>query len=90
MIYRDRIERNIDYIKNNDGIFHELYVAIIVYDVMNIPLELVDDEKLNRISEIIDFDKMYDENFKKKILDIEKEVEQEKIFKRHNGSEINL
>ena len=90
MIYRDRIERNIDYIKNNDGIFHELYVAIMVYDVMNIPLELVDDEKLNRISEIIDFDKMYDENFKKKILDIEKEVEQEKNFKRHNGSEINL
>ena len=90
MIYRDRIERNIDYIKNNDGIFHELYVAIMVYDVMNIPLELVDDEKLNRISEIIDFDKMYDENFKKKILDIEKEVEHEKNFKRDNSSEINL
>ena len=90
MIYRDRIERNIDYLNHNDGTFHELYVAIVVNDIMNVPLDMVDDEKLNKISDIIDVDEIFDKNFKDKVKDIEKEIEQERILNRNNNSEISL
>ena len=90
MLSRDNVERNIDYLKNNDGTFHELYVAIIVNDIMNVPLDIVDDEKLNKISDMIDIDKIFDKNFKNKVMDIEKEIEQERILNKNNNSEISL
>ena len=87
MIFRDRIERNIDYLNNNDGTFHELYVAIVVNDIMNVPLEMVDDEKLHRISDIIDIAEIFNADFKKKIMDVEKEIEQEQILNNNNDFE---
>lgn len=90
MLSRDNIERNIDYLKYNDGTFHELYIAIVVNDIMNVPLDMVDDEKLNKISDIIDIDEIFDKNFKDKVMDIEKEIEQERILNRNNNSEISL
>ena len=84
MVNKDTVARNIDYLKFNDGTYHEVYIAIIVCDVMNVPLEWVDNEKLNKISsyieEALESDKgIFNEEFRQKVMNIEKEIEREKI-----------
>lgn len=90
MINRNNIERNIDYLKYNDGIFHEVYVAMMINDVMNIPLEWIDNKRLNEISDIIDNNEILNENVKNKIMDIEKEIEDDKFLDNDNNLEIGL
>lgn len=92
MVNKDAIERHIDYLKYNDGLFHEVYVALMISDVMNVPLDWIDKEKLNKISDIIqeafESDGILREDFKNKIMSIEKEIEQEKFSQYSQEEEI--
>lgn len=92
MIDKDAIERHIDYLKYNDGLFHEVYVALMICDVMNVPLDWVDKEKLNKISDIIqealESDGILREDFRDKIMDVEKEIEHEKLPQYSQEEEI--
>lgn len=82
-ISRENIERNKNYCLSHDGPYHEVYIAMVISDVMNVPIDWVDDEKMERISEIIceslENNKFYNENLVKKLMSIEKEIEKEKF-----------
>ncbi len=88
MIDKDLVKRNIDYIKYNDRTFHEVYVAIMISEVMNVPIDWIDNEKLEKVStcieKAIESNKIFNEEFRKKIMDIEKEIEMEKMPWKNN------
>ncbi len=82
-ISRENIKKNNHYYLSHDGIYHEVLIAVVISDIMNVPIDWVDDEKMERISEIIsenlENDKFYNKDLVKRLMSIEKELELKKF-----------
>ena len=76
---RKNIEECIYFLHNDASHVREMYAAMVILDVMNVPLEWISEENLKKISNIVlknyGTKKFYSQRMVTKLMDIEKEIE---------------
>ena len=88
-VSRFNIERNLNYFKYSEGRYHDMYIAILLKDVMNIPFEWVSNDRLDEIEKCIynNEDKIFDKDFVNQLMEIEKRVEADKGLRKYDEIE---
>ena len=80
---RKNIEECIYFLHNDASHVREMYIAMTILDVMSIPMEWINEENLEKISNIVlknyGTKKFYNQKMVAKLMDIEKEIEFEKF-----------
>lgn len=78
---RKNIEECIYFLHTDASYVREMYAAMVILDVMNVPLEWISEENLKKISNIVlknyGTKKFYSQRMVTKLMDIEKEIELE-------------